>query len=136
MISSCFWVFCCFFFKHKTAYELRISDWSSDVCSSDLSLAAKLPPRRLKRVVFQALLAKSAHRILLTAQGRLPILRDLSNRPHVFQEFHLGQYCQREQARPPVRESPRPQRHSAPDDPNPHPDAAYGHRRTKTTPAP
>src|SRR3546814_19119352 len=28
---------CVFFFKHKTAYELRISDWSSDVCSSDLA---------------------------------------------------------------------------------------------------
>src|SRR3546814_11003891 len=28
--------FCFFFFKQKTAYELRISDWSSDVCSSDL----------------------------------------------------------------------------------------------------
>src|SRR3546814_16099824 len=27
-----------FFFKQKTAYELRISDWSSDVCSSDLML--------------------------------------------------------------------------------------------------
>src|SRR3546814_2650553 len=27
-----------FFFKQKTAYEMRISDWSSDVCSSDLSL--------------------------------------------------------------------------------------------------
>src|SRR3546814_5766777 len=26
-----------FFFKQKTAYELRISDWSSDVCSSDLT---------------------------------------------------------------------------------------------------
>src|SRR3546814_3323454 len=26
----------CFFVKQKTAYELRISDWSSDVCSSDL----------------------------------------------------------------------------------------------------
>src|SRR3546814_3364612 len=26
-----------FFFKHKTAYEMRISDWSSDVCSSDLN---------------------------------------------------------------------------------------------------
>src|SRR3546814_2058028 len=26
----------CFCFKHKTAYEMRISDWSSDVCSSDL----------------------------------------------------------------------------------------------------
>src|SRR3546814_6550584 len=28
-----------FFFKQKTAYEMRISDWSSDVCSSDLKLA-------------------------------------------------------------------------------------------------
>src|SRR3546814_2175199 len=27
-----------FFFKQKTAYEMRISDWSSDVCSSDLKL--------------------------------------------------------------------------------------------------
>src|SRR3546814_2563425 len=35
-----FGVLCCcfvfFFFKQKTAYEMRISDWSSDVCSSDL----------------------------------------------------------------------------------------------------
>src|SRR3546814_8713724 len=30
----CFFFF--FFFKQKTAYEMRISDWSSDVCSSDL----------------------------------------------------------------------------------------------------
>src|SRR3546814_7599083 len=30
-------VLVCFFFKQKTAYEMRISDWSSDVCSSDLS---------------------------------------------------------------------------------------------------
>src|SRR3546814_4725019 len=29
-------VLCFFFFKQKTAYEMRISDWSSDVCSSDL----------------------------------------------------------------------------------------------------
>src|SRR3546814_12224450 len=28
-----------FFFKQKTAYEMRISDWSSDVCSSDLEIA-------------------------------------------------------------------------------------------------
>src|SRR3546814_1225586 len=33
MFLSCFLVF---FFKQKTAYEMRISDWSSDVCSSDL----------------------------------------------------------------------------------------------------
>src|SRR3546814_4246739 len=31
-------VFPFFFFKQKTAYEMRISDWSSDVCSSDLEL--------------------------------------------------------------------------------------------------
>src|SRR3546814_5849899 len=31
-------MFCIFFFKQKTAYEMRISDWSSDVCSSDLAL--------------------------------------------------------------------------------------------------
>src|SRR3546814_10519313 len=31
-----------FFFNQKTAYELRISDWSSDVCSSDLRLADAL----------------------------------------------------------------------------------------------
>src|SRR3546814_5768178 len=34
-------VFLFFFFKQKTAYEMRISDWSSDVCSSDL-LGGKL----------------------------------------------------------------------------------------------
>src|SRR3546814_2408000 len=34
-----------FFFKQKTAYEMRISDWSSDVCSSDLfwELSPRLP---------------------------------------------------------------------------------------------
>src|SRR3546814_20832733 len=30
-----------FFFKQKTAYEMRISDWSSDVCSSDLAIAER-----------------------------------------------------------------------------------------------
>src|SRR3546814_20110236 len=32
-----------FFFKQKTAYEMRISDWSSDVCSSDLAIRAEAP---------------------------------------------------------------------------------------------
>src|SRR3546814_6710431 len=34
----------CFFFKQKTSYELRISDWSSDVCSSDLCDSCGGPP--------------------------------------------------------------------------------------------
>src|SRR6059036_4286399 len=38
--SRCF-VF--FFFKQKTAYEITYGDWSSDVCSSDLILAASIP---------------------------------------------------------------------------------------------
>src|SRR3546814_8165111 len=39
MLCCCivlFFLFLVFFFKQKTAYEMRISDWSSDVCSSDL----------------------------------------------------------------------------------------------------
>ena len=33
-----------FFFKQKTAYEIGTGDWSSDVCSSDLSNRVKLGP--------------------------------------------------------------------------------------------
>src|SRR3546814_9001314 len=41
----CGFVLCsCFFFKQKTAYEMRISDWSSDVCSSDLESHARGRP--------------------------------------------------------------------------------------------
>src|SRR3546814_7994473 len=39
-MSCCFF----FFFKQKTAYEMRISDWSSDVCSSDLRVAIPVEP--------------------------------------------------------------------------------------------
>src|SRR3546814_6441481 len=39
--SCCRWQFV--FFKQKTAYEMRMSDWSSDVCSSDLLMPA-VPP--------------------------------------------------------------------------------------------
>src|SRR3546814_5008299 len=43
-----------FFFKQKTAYEMRISDWSSDVCSSDLPARGRQqllrPPRRAVEV--------------------------------------------------------------------------------------
>src|SRR3546814_13477744 len=42
-----------FFFKQKTAYEMRISDWSSDVCSSDLAdhRPGDMPRRRLPDVL-------------------------------------------------------------------------------------
>src|SRR3546814_19055515 len=44
----------CFFFKQKTAYEMRISDWSSDVCSSDLPLVGLRRARDLHRQVVLA----------------------------------------------------------------------------------
>src|SRR3546814_3041826 len=40
MLFLCCYFFFFFFFKQKTAYEMRISDWSSDVCSSDLNVVA------------------------------------------------------------------------------------------------
>src|SRR3546814_6015308 len=39
-----------FFFKQKTAYEMRISDWSSDVCPSDLSIRTKYGDEALSRM--------------------------------------------------------------------------------------
>src|SRR3546814_5295617 len=44
-----------FFFKQKTAYEMRISDWSSDVCSSDLQNTARMVGNMVgqRRVVFE-----------------------------------------------------------------------------------
>src|SRR3546814_2674161 len=56
-----------FFFKQKTAYELRISDWSSDVCSSDLGRLACLAGH-------QALLQNCNRygRQLVAASRRLP----------------------------------------------------------------
>src|SRR3546814_820904 len=52
-----------FFFKQKTAYEMRISDWSSDVCSSDLSA----PLRRTAQV-------NKALYLFCPAVGNLPEL--------------------------------------------------------------
>src|SRR3546814_2409732 len=45
LCSSVFCYLCFFFFKQKTAYEMRISDWSSDVCSSDLPTETIRPLR-------------------------------------------------------------------------------------------
>src|SRR3546814_11545080 len=47
MMFLCFF----FFFKQKTAYEMRISDWSSDVCSSDLN--GRRAQRQWRRQVHQ-----------------------------------------------------------------------------------
>src|SRR3546814_1846928 len=63
-----------FFFKQKTAYELRISDWSSDVCSSDLIRTRVLPRRGIKA---------QPHEILVTlgAQNALYLIAELLGGP-------------------------------------------------------
>src|SRR3546814_14664467 len=56
-----------FFFKQKTAYEMRISDWSSDVCSSDLlGVAVNSPALSPKRIAA----ASQEARVL---DGRIPL---------------------------------------------------------------
>src|SRR3546814_9185121 len=50
-IACVFFPIVCFFFKQKTAYEMRISDWSSDVCSSDLCLAHQSSGGLSRRIV-------------------------------------------------------------------------------------
>src|SRR3546814_8103698 len=44
VLASCILLVVVFFVKQKTAYEMRISDWSSDVCSSDLHHSWPFPP--------------------------------------------------------------------------------------------
>src|SRR3546814_2279410 len=81
-----------FFFKQKTAYEMRISDWSSDVCSSDLPArrqpaipatgavaSAHLPPKdtamRLAHRLSPLLLALLAAPLSVVAQDAAPAQR-------------------------------------------------------------
>src|SRR3546814_18175061 len=65
LVVVCFFFF---FFKQKTAYEMRISDWSSDVCSSDLLVRiemakGRLAARRQQKVVHaDAILDNFEHR--------------------------------------------------------------------------
>src|SRR3546814_6174083 len=66
-----------FFFKQKTAYEMRISDWSSDVCSSDLNARTVQPPRqiachrwRLAGAAVVRLIAIQSDDTLVEAQSR------------------------------------------------------------------
>src|SRR3546814_7855988 len=53
-----------FFFKQKTAYEMRISDWSSDVCSSDLNTVS-IKVRKIDKLgeVLDALVASGANQV-------------------------------------------------------------------------
>src|SRR3546814_8801624 len=82
-----------FFFKQKTAYEMRISDWSSDVCSSDLSTMTP-EGRRENRKQLVGLEA-------LDAQTRIPVgghvvdasFKAIPVRSQRSEERRVGQEC-------------------------------------------
>src|SRR3546814_6776431 len=102
-----------FFFKQKTAYEMRISDWSSDVCSSDLLLeVSRLGPKTFEQCAGflrisgggEPLDASSVHpeayglaakivaacgRDLRTLMGDSKTLRELDPRKFVDEHFGL-----------------------------------------------
>src|SRR3546814_11538848 len=65
MTAFIIWFLYFFFFKQKTAYEMRISDWSSDVCSSDLQCITS--PDTIKGQVIRA--AGPAFEEMLAAAG-------------------------------------------------------------------
>src|SRR3546814_9435213 len=72
-----------FFFKQKTAYEMRISDWSSDVCSSDLPMTAEHEPLILDLVEWVARQPRSYAEVMeawRTSCPRLPVWEDAVDR--------------------------------------------------------
>src|SRR3546814_3577275 len=83
-----------FFFKQKTAYEMRISDWSSDVCSSDLDAGVDVRARRSARV----LQGREQRRVLQTT-GSIPCAEHRRRRALTFiaenrsEERRVGKEC-------------------------------------------
>src|SRR3546814_10350956 len=94
-----FWLVWMFrlFFKQKTAYEMRISDWSSDVCSSDLGDALRilvvdlahegLQPQQQQHDILLRLAGAARDIELVPAQGLLDERRDRS------EERRVGKEC-------------------------------------------
>src|SRR3546814_8832539 len=89
-----------FFFKQKTAYEMRISDWSSDVCSSDLVFQdpyGSLSPRMsIAQIVEEGLKvhgigADAAERDALVMQALEEVDLDPDSRNRYPHEFSGGQ---------------------------------------------
>src|SRR3546814_6284981 len=80
LIVLCYYLFFffVFFFKQKTAYEMRISDWSSDVCSSDLLAGA---PHCHRLIVRKPLLR--AHDLVLPDDRIAFIVMPRDNTPNL-----------------------------------------------------
>src|SRR3546814_10065791 len=75
-----------FFFKQKTAYEMRISDWSSDVCSSDL-------------LNVLARLAYGRHQLYFVMQiGRFKRVFELQGLPWLYNSYRICGLAEKERS--------------------------------------
>src|SRR3546814_1627990 len=83
-----------FFFKQKTAYEMRISDWSSDVCSSDLSLIEIETSRLEGHFIGDPQSYRPEGELpALKARDPIPALRDRLMREGRSEERRVGKEC-------------------------------------------
>src|SRR3546814_3797300 len=94
-----------FFFKQKTAYEMRISDWSSDVCSSDLRIAPLLqgadrPARRHRAYLPRRHLQERGR----TLPAQRPVARSEGGEPRLCRRA-LGKLADRRQEGAPRRQA-------------------------------
>src|SRR3546814_1037764 len=103
VICMCFLSCCFFFFKQKTAYEMRISDWSSDVCSSDLRLnriEARVVTEDLHLVaVAQAMVAQEpqlAGHLVVVGDDDAGIAPDVDDLERVHRKPEIGRASCRE----------------------------------------
>src|SRR3546814_3308900 len=76
-----------FFFKQKTAYEMRISDWSSDVCSSDLDMTMRVD------YALEAAKFATAPGLTEETKRRLTLLRTALTLPARSEERRVGKEC-------------------------------------------
>src|SRR3546814_5453208 len=73
-----------FFFKQKTAYEMRISDWSSDVCSSDLGVTLRNRTRwadqdKFYQNVYPGAVTADGTQVSISAYNNLTARKNLFN---------------------------------------------------------
>src|SRR3546814_4630508 len=84
----CIVSFFMFFFKQKTAYEMRISDWSSDVCSSDLTASIRPPLLVVSSAGRRVFPLNPLGRDVRSSQHFLPVLGDRISLAFRARRFH------------------------------------------------
>src|SRR3546814_19861731 len=81
-----------FFFKQKTAYEMRISDWSSDVCSSDLGVISG-PGADIPFRIYRADMASSSAPAVIFFHGGGFVMGDLDSHDIVCRQLCKESAC-------------------------------------------